>query len=110
MDIGALYIGSIPWNEWWKNLDDVNGDYSAYAGRDCKRHPLRKLTGTEPLVADDNDGAMNHATTTNVLYGDGSVQGFQIETIREEGLLMDDEILYVGIESQVEDLQKLSLD
>ena len=29
---------------------------------------------TEPLIADDNDGGMNHETTTNVLMGDGSVQ------------------------------------
>ncbi len=111
VDPGALYIGSLPWEEWYSDLTVVNGDYSAYAGRDCKRFPLRKLTGKEPLVSDDNDPAMNHATTTNVLYADGSVQTFELFTLQEEGVLMDgEEVLYVGLESPVEDLRKLSLD
>jgi prepilin-type N-terminal cleavage/methylation domain-containing protein len=109
VDVGALEIGGIPWAEWWEDLENVTGDYSAYAGRDCKRFPLRKLTGKDPLVGDDNDPEMNHSTTTNVLYGDGAVNTFEVELLRDEGLLMDDEPLYVGLESQVDDLQKLSL-
>jgi len=111
VDKGALMIADYPWEEWWTDLELVNGDYSAYAGRECKNHPLRSLQGMEPLVADDNDPVMNHPTTTNVLYSDGSVQTFEVELLKEEGLLMADEnILPVGPESPVEDLQKLSLD
>jgi len=111
VDKGALAIGSLPWEQWWTDLDAVNGQYSAYAGRDSKNHPLRKLSGKEPLIADDNDGGMNHATTTNVLYGDGSVQTYEVVKLQEEGVL-DKELdeLQVGPDSPVEDLQKLSLE
>src|SRR5262245_56877954 len=69
---GALAIGTLPWEQWWMDLDLLNGSYSAYAGRDMKNHPIRQLTasGNEPLVGDDNDPEMNHHTTTNVLYAD----------------------------------------
>ncbi len=110
VDLGALTIGELPWEEWWSDTESIGGDYTAYAGRDTKRHKLRKLTGTEPLIADDNDGAMNHATTTNVLYGDGSVQSLELTNLVADGSLMEDEILLVGPDSPVEDLRKLSLD
>ena len=111
VDKGALLIGSMDWEEWWKDLDTIGPNHSAYAGRDCKNHPLRKLTGNEPLVADDNDPLMNHETTTNVLYGDGSVQTFELIILQEEGTLMEEEdVLRVGPDSPVEDLQKLALD
>ncbi len=111
VDKGALTIGQLPWEEWWTDFELIEGNYSAYAGRDTKNHPLRKLAGKEPLVADDNDPEMNHATTTNVLYGDGSVQTFELVPLQEEGVLSEDEdILYVGPDSPVEDLTKLSLD
>jgi len=111
VDPSALAIGGLDWEDWWSDLDAITGNYSAYAGRDTKNHPLRKLSAKEPLVADDNDGAMNHETTTNVLYGDGSVQTKELVLLREEGTLgPDDDILYVGPDSPVEDLRKLSLD
>lgn len=111
VDKGALAIGQLDWQEWWTDLELIDGTYSAYAGRDTKNHPLRKLTGLEPLIADDNDPVMNHATTTNVLYGDGSVQTFEVEVLQEQGLLgPEEEILFVGPDSPVEDLTKLSLD
>ena len=111
VDIGALMIADYPWEEWWSDMDLITGDYSAYAGRDCKNHPLRSMQGMEPLIADDNDPAMNHPTTTNVLYSDGSVQTFELELLKEEGVLMEDEeFLPVGPDSPVEDLTKLSLD
>lgn len=109
----ALTIGTLPWEEWWIDLDLVDGSYSAYAGRDLVEHPLRKLTAKEPLVCDDNDGGMNHDTTTNVLYGDGSVQAsqFEIVILQEQGILgPDEEVLLVGPDSPVEDLQKFTLD
>src|SRR5688500_2297521 len=65
--------------EWFADFEVIDGDYSAYAGRDSKQFPMRKFPGSgkEPLVADDNDGPaddpMNHRTTTNVLYADGNI-------------------------------------
>jgi prepilin-type N-terminal cleavage/methylation domain-containing protein/prepilin-type processing-associated H-X9-DG protein len=111
VDKGALAIGQMEWDEWWSDLETIDGSYSAYAGRDTRNHPLRKLEGTEPLVADDNDPVMNHKTTTNVLYGDGSVQTFELVILREKGVIdPEQEVLIVGPDSPVEDLQKLSLD
>jgi len=110
VDKGSLAIGSIDWEDWWTDLEAIGPDYSSYAGRDSKRHPLRKLSGKEPLVSDDNDPEMNHQTTTNVLYGDGSVQQFELFELMDEGILMEEEPLVVGPDSPVEDLRKLSLD
>ena len=113
VDRAALAIGQLEWQDWWKDLDNVQGDYSAYAGRDMKNHPIRQLTasGKEPLVADDNDGGMNHHTTTNVLYADGSVQTFELKELKTQGVLMEDEeALRVGPDSPVPDLAKLTLD
>ena len=110
VDKGALSIADLDWSEWWTDLDSLGPDSSSYAGRDCKRYPLRKLSGNEPLVADDNDPEMNHSTTTNVLYGDGSVRGYELGDLLDQGILQEGEILRVGPDSQVEDLQKLSLD
>jgi prepilin-type N-terminal cleavage/methylation domain-containing protein/prepilin-type processing-associated H-X9-DG protein len=109
----SLAIGSIPWEEWWKDLERVDGSYSAYAGRDLKNHPLRQwpASGKEPLVADDNYPTLNHRTTTNVLYADGSVQTFEIELLREEGkITKEEETLPVGPESPVDDLTKFTQD
>ena len=111
VDKGALTIGSLPWDEWWDDLDIIDGSYSAYAGRDTREYKLRKLSHKEPLVADDNDGGMNHATTTNVLYGDGSVQTFEVVILQEQGVLDEEnDHLQVGPDSPVEDLQKFTLD
>ena len=111
VDKGALAIGGLPWEEWWADLSLVTGDYSAYAGRDTANHPLRKLASSEALLADDNDPLMNHETTTNVLYGGGEVQEIQLVILQEEGVLgPEDEVLYVGPDSPVPDLQKLTLD
>ena len=91
----------------------MDGSYSAYAGRDCKNHPLRKFPGSDKvaLVADDNDGGMNHRTTTNVLYASGTVGSFEIADLIDDGVLAEDEeILDVGPESPIDEQQKLSLD
>jgi prepilin-type N-terminal cleavage/methylation domain-containing protein len=99
-------------NEWYVDLAPLDGSWSSYAGRDNKRAPLKRWqNGEEPLVADDNDGGMNHRTATVVLYGDGSAQTFELGQLIKEGVLQKDEkVLVVGIESPVEDLQKLSLE
>jgi len=113
VDKSALAIGTLPWEEWWTDLERVDGTYSAYAGRDVKRFPLREWppSGREPLIADDNDGGPNHGTTTNVLYGDNSVQTFELVELKEQGKVDKEETsVRVGADSPVEDLAKLSLD
>ena len=112
VDVGALAIGEMDWEDWWTNLEVVNGNYPAYAGRDCREHPLRRFPpqAKEPLIADDNDPSMNHDTATNVLYGDGTVQTFQMVLLEEQGIV-DEEfgLLIVGPESPIDELTKFSL-
>jgi prepilin-type N-terminal cleavage/methylation domain-containing protein len=113
VDIGALAIGEIEPEEWFSDLELVDGTYTSYAARNTNEYPLRKFpaSGKEVLVADDNDPEMNHRTTTVVLYGDGSVGTYELSDLRDKGLLSpDEEVLVVGPESPVEELQKLSLD
>ncbi len=111
VDYSVLSVGSLPMEEWYTDLEVIDGGYSAYAGRDLQNYPLRSMGGKDVLVADDNDGGRNHRSTTNVLYGDGKVRGLELFTLIEEGLLTEeDEFLVVGPESPVEKLQVLSLD
>ena len=76
----------------------------------CGSPLIRKLLCNNParartkVVCDDNDGGMNHRTTTNVLYGDGSVKPYEIELLREEGIVdQEEESLWVGPDSPIED-------
>ena len=99
--------------EWFKNIDVVDGSFSAYAGRDMKQFPLRSWPGSgkEPLIADDNDGEMNHPTSTCVLWADGTTTVIELLELREKGLLTaDDKLLKVGPESPVESLRHLTLE
>lgn len=105
----------LPLKDWYKDLKQVDGGYSAYAGRDMKRHPLRKHPSTEDeaVVADDNDGGANHGTTTNVLWGNGIVFALEVIDLQNDGTLPpgdDVEYITVGPDSEVESLRKLSLD
>ena len=112
VDIGALDLGTIedP-KQWFVPLDQVDGRRSAYAGRDCKNHPLRHFpaSGDEALVADDNDGGNNHKTETVVLWGDGSVTTFELKSDKIRELLHGEEHLEVGPGSPIESLRVLSL-
>jgi prepilin-type N-terminal cleavage/methylation domain-containing protein len=111
VDQSALTVGDLPMEEWYSDLEMVDGGFSTYAGRDLMNYPLRKLSGKDALVADDNDGGMNHRTTTNVLYGDGASRGIEIFTLENEGILdVEEKHLIVGPESPLEELQVLSLD
>jgi prepilin-type N-terminal cleavage/methylation domain-containing protein len=96
--------------DWYTDLERLDGSWSSYAGRDQREFPLKTLTGYEVLVADDNDGGMNHRTTTVALFGDGSTRRIEQGLLEEKGILGEDEYLLVGPESQDEDLRKLSLD
>lgn len=109
----SLDIRGLPATEWYADKSQISGASTAYAGRRTDgEYALRRLeSGLEPLVCCDNEPSMNHRTTTNVLYGDGSVQTFELYKLREEGVLSsDDDRLEVGPNSPVDDLQKLSLD
>lgn len=113
VDQGALAIGDLPPTEWFADLEVVDGTYSTYAGRNTTDYPLRKFpgSGTQALVADDNDPEPNHRTSTVVLFADGSVKAYEWADLNEQGLFVDeDEFLLVGPESQLEELQVLSLD
>ena len=98
--------------DYYDDLEQVDRDSTSYAGRDMAEYPLRKFPGEgkEPLVADDNDPAMNHRTTTLVLFDDGQVYPYELQTLEDKGVLQDGEILMVGPESQVEELRRLSVD
>ncbi|HPF15284.1 MAG TPA: hypothetical protein PLJ12_13550, partial [Planctomycetota bacterium] len=101
----------IPMADWYKDLDRLDGGWSAYAGRDQKRFPIRKVTGKEVLVADDNDPEGNHRTTTLALFGDYAVRSFEIVDEREAGRATpEDEFVMVGPDAWIEDLRKLTLD
>ncbi|MDP6538313.1 MAG: type II secretion system protein [Planctomycetota bacterium] len=113
VDYGVLTCNDLDPADWYTDLELVDGGYSTYAGRDQDEYPLRQFPGSgkEPLVADDNDGGMNHRTTTVVLYADGNVGTFEIADLEDDGTLMEDEgLLIVGPDSPVEALRKLSLD
>ena len=117
VDTNFLEIGQIedPLT-WYDNLDNVNGGYSSYAGRDIEHFPLRDYPGSgkEPVIADDNelDGTEgNHSSTTVVLYASGDVGTFELAKLQEEGRLdQETNVLKVGPDSPVEELRKLSLD
>jgi prepilin-type N-terminal cleavage/methylation domain-containing protein len=114
VDIGALPgLQNKTELEWYKNLEEIDGTCTSYAGRDTQRHPLRKFPGdgNGVLVADDNDGGMNHRHTTVALMDDGSLNTYEIAKLKEAGVLgPDDEHLIVGPDSPVEALRVLSLD
>ena len=113
VEMGALVPAQegLPRDVWYTEKDRIDGGWSAYAGRDLKRYPLRKLSGKEVLVADDNDPDGNHRTTTLALMGDNAVRSFEIVTERDEGRATDeDEFVIVGPDAWLEELQKLTLD
>jgi len=113
IDKASLAIGQMDYEQWWTDLETIDGSYSAYAGRDMKNNPLRQwpASGKEPLIADDNDPELNHRTTTNVLYADGSVQTFELPDLIDKGIVPKEETtLVVGPDSPVPDLTKLTLD
>lgn len=113
VDLSVLSVGDLPPTEWYADLDMVDGTSTTYAGRNLKEYPLRKFpgSGSDAIVADDNDGGMNHRTATVVLWADGSVSTFELALLREEGILdSEEEVLIVGPESPIEELQELSLD
>lgn len=132
----AVSAGSLPGlgniddpQQWYMHLDSIDGDYSAYAGRDqnatagkggkgksdlCGRIGQVPASGKLILIADDNaskPGEQNHPNTTVVLYADGTVGRIENMELRKAGTLTaDEEVLQVGPDSPVEPLRCLSKD
>ena len=106
-------VPAIDFSSSFADLGSVTGEHSAYAGRDTANHPLAAFPtrGTEPLIACDNAAGMNHDGVMNVLYADGSIKTYVLEQEREKGTLGADETtIWIGPNSQLEDLRKLTLD
>ena len=111
VQISALSIDGLPPTEWFYDLEAVDGTYSAYAGRNNKEFPLRKVSGKDAWIATDNDPEMNFSTTTLVLWGDGQVERIEIAELQDMGLLdREEDYFAVGPDSPMEELRKLSLD
>jgi prepilin-type N-terminal cleavage/methylation domain-containing protein len=131
VSVGQLKLGEIdnP-EEWFMHLDAIDGDYSAYAGRDqnsagagkgakgkgdlCGRIGQIPASGKQILIADDNcskPGEPNHRNSTVVLYADGTTGTYEMMELRNSGMLTkEDTLLPVGPDSPVEALRCLSLD
>jgi len=111
IDLDLLTIGSLPWDEWWRDLSVINGTYSSYAGRDTVRFPLEKLSGTQPLVACDGDGYTHHGGVIHVLYGNGAVQSITLDDLIRSGEVPPNVTsIEIGPGSPHKDLRKLTLD
>jgi hypothetical protein len=90
----------------------LGGVDSAYAVRDFAAFPLARFPAgghaLEPLVACDNQRAMNHDACTNVLYTDGSVRTLTLAQEVERGHLPPGaRVMAVGPEATIPDLAKL---
>jgi prepilin-type N-terminal cleavage/methylation domain-containing protein len=113
---GGLAIDQIEDSkQWYSNKDVIDGTYSAYAGRDMKLSPIRRFpgSGSEVMVADDNDGSEegNHRTATVVLYADGSVTTHELFPLQKNGTIPKEaKTIKVGPDSPIPELTKLSLD
>jgi len=109
----SLAIRGLPEEEWYVDLEMIDGSYSAYAGRNTADHAIRLKTpsGKKVLVADDNDPDGNHRTTTLALMGDWTVREYELVDLQKRQLVDEEaEWLVVGSESPLEELQELSLD
>jgi len=111
IDLDLLTIGSLPWDEWWRDLSVIDGTYSSYAGRDTVRFPLEKLSGTQPLVACDGDGYTHHGGVIHVLYGNGAVRAMTLDDLIRSGEVPSNVTsIEIGPGSPHEDLRKLTRD
>lgn len=109
----SLSVAGTPPEDWFDDLEGVDGASSSYAGRDVENHPLASFPGpgTEPIVACDNHDGTNHADVTNVLMSDGSIVSLELATEIELGNLPEGtERIVVGPDALLPELRKLSLD
>ena len=99
--------------EFWRHPEDIPRESMSYAARAAKYRRGMNKAG-EALVADANDGYMNHKTgNTNVLYADFTVKTLLKTELVEAGIWPDDDpdfVLTTGESSPHKDLKKLSID
>ena len=104
--------------EWFRDWDRLDSTYTAYAGRDVERHPIRERNlANEVLVVDDNELAdtdshpePNHSYKTIALLGDGTTREYDVRTLREKGVIPDTKYLIPGPGCPVEELRVVSRD
>lgn len=109
----------IGWNgpaqEFWRAWDDIPTDLMSYAAR-AKKYRRSMLKATEALVADANQGEMNHKSgNTIVMYGDMNVKKLLKTDLiaSDENIWPDDDpdfVLSVGEDSPHKDLKKLTVE
>lgn len=110
-DLGASAEPGSSYEDW----DSLTSDSISYAGRDAVAHPVRGANdGEQVLAADDNEFAPNHRKVINVLYGDASVQPYDMFSDGIEILEASPEFEELGIpvgpESPIEAFQVLRKD
>ncbi len=97
--------------EWFNDWENLDGLYTAYAGRNTETFPGLRWSAKEALVSDDNELGMNHKDQTVVLLGDGTTKIIDVYVLKQDGVLAEEETqLPVGPNSPVELLQQLSVD
>jgi len=99
----------------YEDWDALNSADISYAGRDVDAFPLRGGKDADFVIAaDDNEFGNNHSKVINVLYGDGSVQPWNLFMDGSEILSAYPEMkeggIPVGPESPVELFQVLRVD
>jgi len=80
-----------------EDWDSFSSEYTSYAGRNQKDHPLdfRSPAG-EAIVCDDDEGGLNHANQVNVLFLSGAIDRVLLTDLPEG------EVFLVGEDSPIE--------
>ncbi|MCB9892068.1 MAG: type II secretion system protein [Planctomycetes bacterium] len=102
-----------PAEEWWKEEEDLPREQMTYAAIKAKfKADMHKAS--QAVIADANDGRMNHQSgTTVVLYGDLSTKMLVKTDLQDQGIWPKDDpdfVLTVGEGSPHKDLEKLTID
>ncbi|RKY21674.1 MAG: hypothetical protein DRQ55_03610 [Planctomycetota bacterium] len=110
-DLGADGEMGSSYDDW----DNISSADISYAGRDAVAYPIRgKSESEQVLAADDNEFGPNHQKVINVLYGDGSVQAYDVFIDGADVLAAYPEYEELGIpvgpDSPVELFQVLRID
>ncbi|HMQ22977.1 MAG TPA: hypothetical protein PKE00_10845, partial [Planctomycetota bacterium] len=99
--------------DFWKQEEDLPREAMSYAAR-APKHKRGMDKASEAIIADANDGVMNHKTgNTVVLYGDGSVKLLLKTDLEDAGIWPTDDpdfVLTTGEGSVHKDLSKLTID
>ncbi|MBL8694130.1 MAG: prepilin-type N-terminal cleavage/methylation domain-containing protein [Planctomycetes bacterium] len=111
-------IAGRPPEEWFNEWDTLDSTYTGYAGRDREHFPkLEVNAGKQAIVADDNeladtdhDPQPNHTYTTLALFADGSIQEYDLQKLRIEGVLQEKQFILPGPDCVIPELKSLLRD